>query len=81
MRFYLFAGNYGNKLDRSVEPSCSTTPPTNPVFDGEFYYYLPWGNAKPCVNVECHWEDIAFRLNPLNALIKIVDRLVRVYRH
>ncbi|XP_046851260.1 myoferlin-like isoform X2 [Xenia sp. Carnegie-2017] len=75
VEFEVSIGNYGNKLDRSVEPSCSTTPPTNPVFDGEFYYYLPWGNAKPCVNVECHWEDIAFRLNPLNVLIKIVDRL------
>lgn len=75
VEFELSMGNYGNHLDRTVNPSCSTTPPTNPVFDGEFYYYLPWEKDKPCVSVDCDWEDIAFRLDPLNRLLKIVDRL------
>ena len=54
-------GNYGNKLDNTVDPQSSSTPPTNPVFDGNNYYYLPWNETKPCCVVESHWEDIAFR--------------------
>ncbi|XP_064630282.1 myoferlin-like isoform X1 [Lineus longissimus] len=69
------AGNYGNKLDVGVPPSSSTTQPTNAVFDGTFYYFLPWGNSKPCTVVESHWEDISFRLEALNMIQKIIDRL------
>ena len=69
-------GNYGNKLDQSVPPSSSTTPPTNAVYDGSYYYYLPWGNTKPCVSVDSHWEDIAFRLDSLNILTRLCERLV-----
>ena len=55
----------------------SNTPPCNAVYDGSNYYYLPWSREKPCVCVESYWENIAFRLEPLNALFKIIDRLVR----
>ena len=73
-RFLL--GNYGNKLDQSVPPSSSTTPPTNAVYDGCYYYYLPWGDTKPCVCVDSHWEDISFRLDNLNILTRMCERLV-----
>ena len=36
----------------------------------------PWGQDKPCVCVECSWEDIAFRLEPVNILTKMAERLV-----
>ena len=72
----IFAGNYGNKLDENVPPCASTTQPTNAVFDGNFYYFLPWGNTKPCVVVDSHWEDISFRLEALNMLLGIIERLV-----
>ena len=86
--FFLYIGNYGNKLDKSVEPSSSTTPPTNAIFDGCYYYYLPWGDTKPCISVDSHWEDISFRLDPLNILLEICEKLVGMpgrpsflYRH
>jgi len=75
------AGNYGNKLDQSVPPSSSTTPPTNAVYDGCYYYYLPWGDTKPCVCVDSHWEDISFRLDNLNILTRLCERLVSITKH
>ena len=70
-------GNYGNELDKNVPPASSTTQPTNPVSDGEFYYYLPWTKSKPCASVTCHWEDVSGRIDSLNLLINGCDRLVR----
>lgn len=71
-------GNYGNKLDDNVPPCSSTTQPTNAVFDGCHYYYLPWGGTKPCVVVDSSWEDISFRLETLNLLLSIVNSLVSI---
>lgn len=56
----------------------SNTPPCNAVYDGCNYYYLPWSSEKPCVCVESYWENIAFRLEPLNTLLRIIDRVVRL---
>ena len=79
VEFEVSIGNYGNKLDESL-PSCiCTTQPTNAVFDGSYYYFLPWGDNKPCVAIDCQWEDITFRLETLNLLLNIVDRLVGVF--
>ena len=78
VEFELSIGNYGNKLDESVPPCSSTTQPTNAVFDGCHYYILPWGETKPCCVVHSHWEDISFRLEALNLLLHIHDRLVRL---
>ena len=61
-------------MDECMAPS--NTPQCNAVYDGTNYYYLPWSSAKPCVCVESYWENIAFRLEPLNALLWIFDRLV-----
>lgn len=72
----LCIGNYGNKLDESIAPCASTTQPTNAVFDGTHYYFLPWGDTKPCVVIDSHWEDISFRLETLNYFMMIVSRLV-----
>lgn len=73
VEFEVSIGNYGNKFDESVAP-CNT-PPVNAVFDGCHYYYLPWGQDKPCVCVECSWEDIAFRLEPINIILRMAERL------
>uniref|UniRef100_A0A183APG9 Myoferlin n=1 Tax=Echinostoma caproni TaxID=27848 RepID=A0A183APG9_9TREM len=75
--FEVSIGNHGNKLDDSVAPCASTTPPTNPVYDGEAYNYLPWGDDKPCTVVDSQWEDISYRLCAINMLLKIADRLSR----
>ncbi|XP_067657682.1 myoferlin-like isoform X1 [Haliotis asinina] len=75
VEFEVSIGNYGNKLDENVAPCASTTQPTNAVFDGCYYYFLPWGNTKPCVVVDSHWEDISFRLEALNCLLRIITDL------
>ncbi|KAL5022080.1 hypothetical protein ScPMuIL_001235 [Solemya velum] len=75
VEFEVSIGNYGNKLDENTAPCASTTQPTNAVFDGCHYYFLPWGATKPCVVVDSHWEDISFRLEALNLLQTIVDTL------
>lgn len=77
--YYHPLGNYGNMMDESTAPS--NTPPCNAVYDGCNYYYLPWSGDKPCVCVESYWEKIAFRLEPLNALIRIIERLVNISFH
>jgi len=76
VEFEVSIGNYGNKLDTNLLPGASTTQPTNAVFDGSNYYYLPWSNNKPCLSVDCNWEDVIFRLETINLLQYIADSLV-----
>ena len=72
----MLTGNYGNKLDEYIAPSASSTQPTNAVFDGSHYYFLPWSGTKPCVEVEAQWEDISWRLETLNLFEGIISALV-----
>lgn len=51
VEFEVSIGNYGNKLDPDSPIQLSTTPSCNPVFDGKWYYYLPWMEQKPVVQV------------------------------
>ncbi|CAH8578664.1 unnamed protein product [Schistosoma haematobium] len=81
IEFEISIGNHGNKLDESVTPCASTTPPTNPVSDGLHYYYLPWADDKPCTMVDSQWEDISFRLGAVNLLLRIADHLERGISH
>ena len=58
---YVFlTGNYGNKLDENSPAQSSTTPPSNPIYDGNAYYYLPWLDQKPCVVVRVLCLSIDF---------------------
>ncbi|XP_052821675.1 myoferlin isoform X1 [Octopus bimaculoides] len=75
IEFEVSIGNYGNKLDVSVDPCASTTQPTNAVFDGCYYHFLPWASTKPCTVVDSAWEDISFRLESLNLFLRIIDLL------
>lgn len=43
---------------------------------GCHYYYLPWGNVKPVVVLSSEWEDIKPRIEALNMLLAVIERLV-----
>jgi len=73
VEFELSIGNKGSKFDESV--ANSNTTPCKAVPDGFHYHYLPWGREKPCVWIECKWEDIAFRIEPLNILSRVKEKL------
>ncbi|XP_048474447.1 myoferlin-like [Rhincodon typus] len=75
VQFEVSVGNYGNKFDKSCKLHASTTQYSHAMFDGNFYYYLPWCDTKPMVALTSHWENIEHRLDRLNVLLKIIDKL------
>ncbi|XP_042241551.1 myoferlin-like isoform X2 [Homarus americanus] len=68
-------GNFGNKLESSMLPSPSSTHPSNPVFDGCKYYFLPWSGVEPFVTVHCDFEDVTHRLHCVNHITSIIMTL------
>lgn len=73
VEFEISMGNKGTKFDESVAPS--NTTPCKPVNDHSHYHYLPWGGEKPCVWIQCSWEDISFRIEPFNILTNMWKKL------
>ncbi|XP_078421454.1 myoferlin-like [Cetorhinus maximus] len=75
IQFEVSVGNYGNKFDKSCKLHASTTQYSQAMFDGNYYYYLPWCDTKPVVALTSYWENIDHRLDRLNILLKIIDKL------
>lgn len=55
----------------------STTNSCKPISHDKLYYYLPYWDYKPCMNVRCHFPDLRRRMYNSNMISKLADAMVK----
>ena len=72
-------GNYGYKLEASSLPSnISTTNEYIPLYDGCNYFFLPWSDTKPCIQIASFFEDVSYRLEAINQIKNLKNFIVKL---
>lgn len=56
----------------------STTNSSKPITHDKTYYFLPYWDFKPCMNVRCQFPDLRRRMYNSNMISKIAESLVCV---
>lgn len=54
----------------------STTNSCKPISHDKLYYYLPYWDYKPCMNVRNHFPDLRRRMYNGNMIAKLVEAMV-----
>lgn len=54
----------------------STTNSSKPIAHDRTFYFLPYWDFKPCMNVRCQFPDLRRRMYNSNMLAKITEALV-----
>ena len=42
-----------------------------PLHDGLKYYTVTYGNYKPVIHYDCTFDNVAFRVEKMNAVLKV----------
>lgn len=69
-------GEEGELQTVDVSSFNSTTNSCKPISHDKLYYYLPYWDYKPCMNVRCHFPDLRRRMYNSNMIAKITETLV-----
>uniref|UniRef100_A0A8R1U8J7 Uncharacterized protein n=1 Tax=Pristionchus pacificus TaxID=54126 RepID=A0A8R1U8J7_PRIPA len=74
LMFLVSIGNYGSSDMHGINERSSTLA-TIPYYDGTKCFTIPWGNYKPLVYIPCGFDRSAFRIERINAIMKVVTLL------
>eukprot|EP00052_Salpingoeca_macrocollata_P020806 m.175674 g.175674 ORF g.175674 m.175674 type:complete len:2346 (-) comp21363_c0_seq2:105-7142(-) len=79
IRIEASVGLFGNTTDANgiCNSTTSITSPITAVFDGQCNYYVAWENKKPCLELDCEWEDVDFRIVALNKLKNTIKYIAK----
>lgn len=69
-------GEEGELQTVDVSSFNSTTNSCKPISHDKTYYYLPYWDYKPCMNVRCHFPDLRRRMYNSNMIAKVTEVLV-----
>lgn len=59
----------------------STTSSCKPTSHDRSYYYLPYWDYKPCMNVRCLFPDLRRRMYNSNMIAKLTEKMVSIFAH